>query len=82
MTRKDQAVARWAGVSATSPGARNESVCCSRPCQPRPRQRPKAPKRTPIPPRSAISDRMLQTIVFAVGRLSTSGSGGQLFVYE
>ena len=35
ITKKNQAVARCAGVSATSPGARNESVACSRPCQPR-----------------------------------------------
>ena len=35
-----------------------------------------------MPPRSAISERTLQTITFAVGLLSTRGSGGQLFVYE
>ena len=83
MTKKNQAVARCAGVSATSPGARNESVACSRPCQPRFRpQRPKAPKRRPMPPRSAISESTDQTITLAVGLLSTRGSGGQLFVYE
>ena len=39
ITKKNHAVARWAGVSATSPGERNESVACSRPCQPRKRPR-------------------------------------------
>ena len=81
MTKKNQAVARCAGVSATSPGARNESVACSRPCQPRLRpQRPNAANRSPIPPSSAIRLSTLQTITFAVGVLSTRGSGGQLFV--
>jgi hypothetical protein len=69
-------------VRATSPGVRKESVACSRPCQPRKRHRPKAAKRSPTPPSRAISERTLQTITFAVGVLSTSGSGGQLFVYE
>ncbi len=82
ITKKNHAHARCAGVSATSPGVRNDSVACSRPCQPRKRQRPKTPKRTPIPPSSAISERTLQTITFAVGLLSTRGSGGQLLVYE
>ena len=83
MTKKNQAVARCAGVNATSPGERNESVACSRPCQPRFRpQRPNAPNRIPIPPSRAISDRTDHTITFAVGLLSTRGSGGQLFVYE
>ena len=35
-----------------------------------------------MPPSNAISDSTLQTITFAVGLLSTRGSGGQLFVYE
>ena len=35
-----------------------------------------------MPPSSAISDSTDQTITFAVGLLSTRGSGGQLFVYE
>ena len=82
MTKKNHAVARCAGVRATSPGARNESVACSRPCQPRKFQRPNAAKRSPIPPSSATSESRLQTITFALGLLSTSGSGGQLFVYE
>ena len=34
ITKKNHAQARCAGVSATSPGERNESVACSRPCQP------------------------------------------------
>ena len=80
ITKKNHAHARCAGVSATSPGARNDSVACSRPCQPRKRQRPKTPNRIPMPPSSAISDSTLQTITLAVGRLSTRGSGGQLFV--
>ena len=33
-----------------------------------------------MPPSSAISDSTDQTSTFAVGRLSTRGSGGQLFV--
>ena len=33
-----------------------------------------------MPPSSAISDSTHQTITFAVGSLSTRGSGGQLFV--
>ena len=33
-----------------------------------------------MPPSSAISDRTDQTSTFAVGVLSTRGSGGQLFV--
>ena len=35
-----------------------------------------------MPPRSAVSERTLQTTTLAVGLLSTRGSGGQLFVYE
>ena len=35
-----------------------------------------------MPPRSAISETTLQSTVWAVGPLSTSASGGQLFVYE
>ena len=76
-------MARCAGVSATSPGGRNDNVACSRPCQPSLRpQRPNAANRRPIPPSSAISDSTDQTITFAVGLFSTRGSGGQLFVYE
>ena len=44
------------------------------------RQRPKTANRIPIPPSRAISERTLQTTTFAVGLLSTRGSGGQLFV--
>ena len=33
-----------------------------------------------MPPSSAISDSTDQTSTFAVGRLSTRGSGGQLLV--
>ena len=63
--RRTTRVARCAGVSATSPGARNDSVACSRPCQPSLRpQRPKAPNSTPMPPSSAISDSTDQTITF------------------
>ena len=80
MTKKNQAHARWPGVRATSPGGRNDSVACSRPCQPRKRHRPKTPKRMPIPPSRAMSESTLQTTTFAVGVLSTRGSGGQLFV--
>jgi hypothetical protein len=80
ITKKNHAVARCAGVSATSPGARKESVACSRPCHPRKFQRPKAAKSSPIPPRSAIRESRLQRITFALGLLSTRSSGGQLFV--
>ena len=82
MTRKNQAHAFWAGVSATSPGRLNESVACSRPRQPSQLKRPNAAKSRPIPPRSAISETTLQRTVWPVGPLSTSASGGQLFVYE
>ena len=82
MTKKNQAQARWAGVRATSPGARKLSVACSRPCQPRMFHRPNAANSSPIPPSSAISDSTDHTITFAVGSLSTRGSGGQLLVYE
>ena len=34
MVKKNQAVARWAGVSATSPGWRNEIAGASALCQP------------------------------------------------
>ena len=67
ITKKNHAQARWAGVSATSPGARNDRLACSRPCQPRKRQRPNAPNRIPMPPSSAISESTLQTITLAVG---------------
>ena len=68
-------------MSATSPGERNDSVACSRPCQPSLRpQRPNAANSTPMPPSSAISDSTDQTITLAVGLLSTRGSDGQLFV--
>ena len=83
MTKKNHAVARWAGVSATSPGVRKLSVACSRPCQPSllP-QRPKAANSSPTPVSSATSDSIDHTRTFAVGALSTRGSDGQLFVYE
>ena len=74
-------MARWAGVSATSPGERKLSVACSRPCQPS-RQRPKAANRIPMPPSSAISEITDQTSTSALGVLPTCSSGGQLFVYE
>ena len=61
-------------------GVRKLSVACSRPCQPRMFQRPNAPKSSPMPPSSAISDSTDQTITLAVGLLSTRGSGGQLLV--
>ncbi len=80
ITRKNQAQAFCAGVSATSPGLRKVSVACSRPCQPSKFQRPNAANRRPIPPSSAISETTLQSTTFAVGPLSTSSSGGQLFV--
>ena len=38
------------------------------------------PNSRPIPPSSAISESTRHTTTFAVGRLSTRGSGGQLFV--
>ena len=81
MARKKQAVARWAGVSATSPG-RDEATacCCSRPCQPRKSQRPKAANSSPMPPSNAISESTLQTSAIGGRGLPTSGSGGQLFV--
>jgi hypothetical protein len=82
ITRKYHPVARWAGVRGTFSGRRNVRVCVSRPCQPRKRQRPKAAKRSPVPPRSATSERTLHTTIEPVGRFSTSGSGGQLLVYE
>ena len=78
MTRKNQAHALWAGVSATSPGVRNDSVACSRPRQPRKFHRPKAANKSPMPPRSAIRESTLHTTTLAVGSFSTSGSGGQL----
>ena len=81
MTKKNHAVARCAGVSATSPGARKLSVACSRPCQPSRRpQRPNAANSRPTPTSSAISDSTDHTSTFAVGLLSTRDSGGQLFV--
>ena len=80
ITKKNQAQARWAGVSATSPGLRKVSVACSRPCQPRKFQRPKAANSRPIPPSRAISETTLHSTTFAVGPLSTSSSGGQLLV--
>ncbi len=79
MTRKIQAHTRWAGVSATSPGARKESVDCSRPRHPRP-HRPTAAKSNPVPPSKAIKDATLHTTVLAVASLPTNGSGGQLLV--
>ena len=82
MTRKNSPVVRWAGVSATSPGRKNLSVCRSRPCQPSTSQRPNAANSRPMPPSKAISDSTLQTRLSAVGELPTSGSGGQLLVYE
>ena len=83
ITKKNQAVARCAGVSATSPGARNESVACSRPCQPS--SRPSARR-----PRTAARCRRAARSATAPTRRSrspsaccpTRGSGGQLFVYE
>ena len=70
------------GGEGDVPGERNDRVDCSRPCQPRMFQRPKAANRRPTPPSRAINEITLHTITFAVGLLSTSGSGGQLFVYE
>src|SRR4029077_163300 len=35
-----------------------------------------------LPPNRAIGDRTLQSAAFAVTRFPTSGSGGQLLVYE
>ena len=63
ITRKNHAVARWAGVSATSPGVRKDSVVGlpAVPAEPVV-QRPKAANRAPIPPSSATSDSTLQTI--------------------
>ena len=78
--QKEPAHARCAGVSATSPGLRNDSVACSRPRQPRKFHRPKAANRSPMPPRSAIRESTLHTTMLAVGSFSTSGSGGQLLV--
>ncbi len=79
IAKKNQAVARWAGVRATSPGRRKLSVACSRPCQPS-RQRPNTANRIPIPPSSAISETTDQTTTLALGSLPTPGSGGQLLV--
>ena len=82
MTKKNQPHTRCAGVKATAPGARKVSVLRSRPCHPRKFHLPNAANRRPMPPSSAISDRTLHITAFAVTRFPTSGSGGQLLVYE
>jgi hypothetical protein len=82
IAKKNQAQDRCAGVSLTRSGGRNEIVCRSIPCQPKKLQRPNTANSRPMPPSSAMSERTLHTTASAVRRFSTSGPGGQLFVYE
>ena len=59
------------------------AVCCSRPCQPRKFQRPNAANRSADPAEQGDErEHAPDDHVRAVGSLSTSGSGGQLLVYE
>ena len=67
-------------MSATSPGGRDEGLLV--PAVPAEKSPSGRPEEQAEPPSKAIRDRTLHTSVSAVASLPTSGSGGQLLVYE